>query len=227
MNSPGIYKIQSKIKPERIYVGSAVNVKHRWVSHLSDLRLNKHGNSRLQNHFNKYGASDLVFILLESCTRENLLIREQVYIDELYPWFNICKFATSRKGVIHSLETREKSRIGHLGQVPWNKGKTEIYSEETRQNISESVSKSLIGNNRAVGHMPWNKDKKTGIKPPNAFKPGEPSWNKDIPHSDQHKDNLSKAWERRRLTPMSEETRNKISEAVKQFWANKKQDKAA
>jgi hypothetical protein len=34
-----IYQIQSKIKPERIYIGSAVNIKHRWGIHLSDLIL--------------------------------------------------------------------------------------------------------------------------------------------------------------------------------------------
>jgi hypothetical protein len=34
----GIYKIQSIIKPERIYIGSAVYVDKRWKEHLNDLR---------------------------------------------------------------------------------------------------------------------------------------------------------------------------------------------
>ena len=54
MKTSGIYRIQSKIKSERIYIGSSVNIQSRWYHHLADLRKNIHGNSKLQNHFNKY-----------------------------------------------------------------------------------------------------------------------------------------------------------------------------
>ncbi len=30
-NISGVYKIQSKIKPERIYIGSSVNINSRWI----------------------------------------------------------------------------------------------------------------------------------------------------------------------------------------------------
>ena len=48
----GIYKIESKIKPNQIYIGSAVNVRVRWSNHLSKLNKNKHENPKLQNHYN-------------------------------------------------------------------------------------------------------------------------------------------------------------------------------
>ena len=34
----GIYKIESKIKPERCYIGSAVNINRRWNVHLRALK---------------------------------------------------------------------------------------------------------------------------------------------------------------------------------------------
>jgi predicted DNA-binding protein (MmcQ/YjbR family) len=58
-NCCGIYKIQSVIKPERIYIGSAKNIRIRWNIHTSNLKLNRHENKKLQNHYNKYGVNDL------------------------------------------------------------------------------------------------------------------------------------------------------------------------
>lgn len=55
MKISGIYKIQSKVKPERIYIGSAVNIRHRRNQHFSSLSLNNHHNKKLQYHYNKYG----------------------------------------------------------------------------------------------------------------------------------------------------------------------------
>jgi group I intron endonuclease len=145
MKINGIYKIQSKIKSERIYIGSAINIKRRWSQHLSDLRLNKHGNNKLQNHFNKYGESDLVFIIVELCFPEFLTAREQYYIDKWNPYFNICKIAGSvlgckmiawNKGKNLSLEHCKNLSESHKGQKAWNKGKKA--SEETKRRLSES-----------------------------------------------------------------------------------------
>ena len=66
----GIYKIQSKIKPERIYIGSAVNMSNRIIKHKQDLKKNIHCNNKLQNHYNKYGLADLIFSILMSCSKE-------------------------------------------------------------------------------------------------------------------------------------------------------------
>ena len=79
----GIYKISSKIKPECIYLGSAVSIKKRWANHLSDLRKKKHHNNILQNHYTKYGEQDLVFSILLQCEKEDLIKNEQYFIDTL------------------------------------------------------------------------------------------------------------------------------------------------
>ena len=60
----GIYKIVSKIRPDRMYIGSSINIPKRWREHISNLKKNKHHSKQLQNHFNKYGEADLQFSIL-------------------------------------------------------------------------------------------------------------------------------------------------------------------
>jgi group I intron endonuclease len=110
MKISAIYKIQSKLKPERCYVGSAVNINSRWEAHKRTLRLDKHHSQQLQRHVGKYGIEDLVFIIIEPCFPEFLIIREQYYIDTLKPYFNSCKIAGSTLGIRYKLseETRKK-----------------------------------------------------------------------------------------------------------------------
>jgi len=93
----GIYQIQSIIN-DKIYIGSAVNLKIRKKNHLWHLKNNKHGNNKLQNHVNKYGLDDLKLKTIEFCDKENLLTREQYYIDLLKPQFNLCPTAGSQLG---------------------------------------------------------------------------------------------------------------------------------
>jgi group I intron endonuclease len=142
MTTTGIYKIQSLVHPDRIYVGSAVDIKRRWVNHLLKLKNNKSENSKIQNHYNKYGKGDLQFSIIESfdfISKEHLLSREQHYIDTLKPFFNIVKIAGSNLGFKHSKETIEKNRKSHLGTHPTKEAK-------------ENMSKSKIGNINGSGN---------------------------------------------------------------------------
>lgn len=115
MNIPGIYKIQSLIKPHKFYIGSAVDIRRRWRQHLYLLRKNEH-NPIIQNHYNKYGESDFIFIILEPCFPEFLIVREQYYIDAFKPIFNAVQKAQNSFGFKHSKESNRKNRIAHLGK---------------------------------------------------------------------------------------------------------------
>jgi group I intron endonuclease len=135
----GIYKIKSIIKPEKIYIGSTLDIKHRWNIHLSLLKRNKHHSIRLQNHINKYGLEDLQFsILLYGCQKEELLFIEQIFIDNYIPFFNICKTAGSQLGNKRNKETRLKLSLA-------NKGKKT--SDETKIKIGQFQlgNKNLLG----------------------------------------------------------------------------------
>lgn len=137
MTKIGIYKIQSKIKPDRIYIGSATKIKDRWRGHRFDLKNNKHHSLKLQRHYNKYGIDDLEFSIISSCDKDQLLSMEQFFIDSMDPYFNCCPVAGNCLGRKVSEETKKKmSKIftGKKGHVSWNKGKH--LNEETKKKIS-------------------------------------------------------------------------------------------
>jgi group I intron endonuclease len=118
MANSGIYKIESKSHPDRIYIGSAVNIGNRWYEHLKKLKRNTHHSKKLQNHFNKYGESDLQFSILLGCDKEDLIKIEQYFLDSYNPWFNICKKAGNTLGL----------------KGVWSKESIKRFSEYQKQN---------------------------------------------------------------------------------------------
>lgn len=111
-----IYKIVNTTNG-KIYVGSAVNFRKRKNLHLKNLRDGNHGNKHLQLAFKKYGLDNFVFEIIELCFRENLLEREQFYIDNLKPEYNICKSVEkSRLGIKSSPEHIAKIVASNTGK---------------------------------------------------------------------------------------------------------------
>lgn len=109
----GIYKITNIIN-NKIYVGSTVNFKRRKQKHFYALENNKHDNNYLQKAYNKYGKANFKFEIIEYIeNKENLLKREQFWIDELNVCdrnigYNICKVAGNTLGQVMSSETKKK-----------------------------------------------------------------------------------------------------------------------
>ena len=118
---PGVYIIFSIAKPHKFYVGSSVNVFRRWKIHLKKLSSGTHENTHLQNHFNKYGKSDLYFLPFIFCSKHDLLRLEQLAINSMQPTFNICKIASNRLGVKGSQKTRSKLQQAwqHRSRLSW------------------------------------------------------------------------------------------------------------
>jgi len=179
----GIYLIKSTINGKE-YVGSAVNLKKRQYEHLRTLKKCEHKNILLQNHFNKYGDA-LEFSTLEYCEKEDLIKREQHYIDKIKPIFNICKIASSALGVKRSDAIIAKMRITSTGKK---------CSEETKQKMREAT----------LGKRHSNETKKLIAKIRTGTK-----------RSNKTKKKLRDAWViRKERGPMfSEESRKRISEA--------------
>lgn len=134
MKSIGIYKIQSKIKPERLYIGSSTNIERRWSSHRYLLSVNRHCSIILQNHVNKYGFKDLEFTIILLCKKDELIKQEQYYVDLYDPYFNIIKNIGNNKfgfseEVRKEMSERMKKRPPRIGYK---------MSEETKAKISAS-----------------------------------------------------------------------------------------
>jgi group I intron endonuclease len=158
MRISAIYKIQSRVKPERIYIGSAINLKYRWWRHLSQLRRNKHHSIKLQRHFNKYGETDLQFSILLSCEKEDLIKIEQYFIDSYNPYFNICRVAGSVLGIKRSLETIKKMS---------ESGKKYKPTEETRLKLSKSHLGEILFYLEARKGIPRSEETKQRIREKN------------------------------------------------------------
>jgi len=154
----GIYMIQSLCKPERVYIGSAININDRWGRHRRAFSKNKHENIKLQRHYSKYGVDDLVFDVLESgdyLCKNHLLSREQGWFNRFkyqnteIPYFNIEGIAGSPLGVKRSDETKVKIKEAWKTRLPTSK--------ETR----EKMSKTRTGKHKRG--VPWSKETRDKI----------------------------------------------------------------
>lgn len=95
----GIYVIKH-IDSGRAYVGSSAHMEQRWGVHRSALRHNRHVNPHLQAAWNKYGAANFTFRILEECPSEQLAAREQHWMDALQSvteGFNLAPYACSTR----------------------------------------------------------------------------------------------------------------------------------
>lgn len=115
----GVYKIVNIVN-NKVYIGSSVNIKYRLNTHKRLLRQNKHFNYHLQSSYNKHGESSFLFVQLEITTKEQMIEREQYWIDFLKVTdpkigYNKRLIATTNLGIKLSEETRKKLSISHLG----------------------------------------------------------------------------------------------------------------
>jgi group I intron endonuclease len=159
-----IYKIINKISND-FYIGSALNFNNRKWSHINSFRKNKHKNQFFQNSWNKYDEKAFVFEIIEIVDKkENLITREQYWIDYLQPTFNLCKKAGSPLGVKHTEKSKKNMSLAHKrltkeerghkencncsvckhksGENHWNYGK--IRPKETQEKISKKVKEYYI-----------------------------------------------------------------------------------
>jgi len=131
----GIYKIISSIDG-RLYIGSSVDIFKRWGKHLRQLRRGKHENRYLQNAWAKYGKDNFIFEIIEQCEKDELIEREQFYIDfnkVADNGYNICPSAYSRVGAVFSEEHCIKLSIAAKNRPK------RILSEEYKKKISMAL----------------------------------------------------------------------------------------
>jgi group I intron endonuclease len=195
----GIYSIRNVVS-DRVYVGSAVNVKQRWLDHKKLLRKGKHFNRLIQCSWDKHGEESFIFTVLEPIEDANLLIgREQFWIDSLDAantaliGFNLSPRAGSQLGVKRSPETRAKIRAARLG-------KKYKLPPRTPEHCA-AISASRTGKRRSIESRLKQSTLMKGRRPP--------------PFSDEHKANISAAKKGKsvKMPPFSEEHRANLSAA--------------
>lgn len=167
----GIYRIKNSIN-NKIYIGSTKNIEARWAKHRALLRHNKHQNTHLQNAWNKYGENAFIFEVIEECKIEDLINREQFFIDNLNPEYNQTAIAGK---VEMTAERRDKLSKSVL--KAYKEGRLEgttkvIYQYDLRGNYLRSfeslkqaveltkvdlshLSEALNGKKNVVGGYVW------------------------------------------------------------------------
>lgn len=174
--SSGIYLITC-LNNGKIYIGSAVNIRDRWLRHCKELRSGNHPNPHLQNAWNKHGEDAFTFEVIEECERQNLLSREQYWLDQLRPYetgFNVARSSTApmlgrkqspQQIALTTSKTRGQKRSPEFKNWIRIKQTGRIASKEARQKMSAAkigkklpletrtkMGRAAEGNKNAVGN---------------------------------------------------------------------------
>lgn len=109
--SKGVYCIES-CKGQQ-YIGSTcINFRKRWMIHLQHLKAGTHHSKHMQNVYNKHGVDYFkLSILYIGEEKEDILKKEQHYIDTVKPRFNTAPIAGSPAGMKLSDEAIEQNRL--------------------------------------------------------------------------------------------------------------------
>jgi group I intron endonuclease len=217
----GIYKIYCTANGKS-YIGSSVDIKKRWICHKSELENKKHRNRHLQNAWLKYGSEAFEWSVLELVLlADNLISREQHWLDGTPDKFNLRKEANSNLGLIVSLETRAKIGAANKGRklspehIAKMKGRK--LSPETRAKMKGRVLSAETRAKVSAAQTGRKHSLETRAKRSAALKGKK--------HSAESKAKMSAATKGRKKSPehvnkmrgrvCSPETRAKISESLK------------
>jgi len=179
----GIYQIKNLVD-SKCYVGStAKNFSKRWYQHRYQLAKGTN-TPKLQNAWDKYGAENFEFLVLEAVSDPNMVLeREQYWLDTLQPYYNICPVAGNRLGSKASDETRAKMSASLSGL---SKGKGRVSPMKGKKHTPEALEA--------------NRQAHLGKEPPN----------KGQTMSEEQRAKLSEAAKARPPRPWTEESRAKL-----------------
>jgi len=131
MVKSGVYQIILK-SDNRSYIGSAVDIKKRWKAHILAAKSNR-TKQVIARAIAKHGVDSFEWKVLEYCDIEQLIEREQHWLDTVRPFvdenngFNVRKIADSNLGIKRSIESRKKQSITMTGIL-----KTEEHRQHMR-----------------------------------------------------------------------------------------------
>ena len=104
----GVYRWINNLNG-KTYVGSSNNLSVRFYTYYS-LRSLAKSNRPMERALLKYGFSNFSLEILEYCNLDNLLEREQYYLDKLNSDYNIVEKAVSTLGYKHTEESIKKMK---------------------------------------------------------------------------------------------------------------------
>ena len=147
LQNVGVYKITNKINGD-FYVGSCDRCfKERFKEHCRYYEMYKEGkrnnlHPKLWNAYDKYGIENFsidIIEILSGKTSEEILEREEFFIHNLNPRYNISLYPTcgGKPNLGRKLDEEWKQKIGE-------KSKQYKHSEETLKKVSENNKKGAV-----------------------------------------------------------------------------------
>lgn len=133
-NKIGIYLWFNNLTKD-FYVGSSINLSRRISSYFNKSYLihPKNKNMIICKSLNKYSHDNFSLVIIEYCDKDKLIEREQFWIDNLKPTYNVLNTAYNSIGYKHSEES--KNLMSELA-------KSRTHIEETKSKIRDSLSGS-------------------------------------------------------------------------------------
>lgn len=186
----GVYTI-TNISNGKLYVGSTIHTERRRLEHFSALANNKHINKHLQNAYNKYGKESFEFEVIEILEitdniKVKLLEREQFWIDNLKPQYNILLVAGSNLGYQHTEKTKQKisktttgmkkseEHAKHISEGQKGKTLTEEHKKALKEGYSKRKNKqshkSIVSIDGVIYESMKEASEKTGVKYDTIYK---------------------------------------------------------
>lgn len=149
------------------YIGQSLNMRLRKTRHKSQLKHNKHINTRLQNSANLYGYDSFVFEELFTLDTSNMTKadvqkilndKEKEFIlvhDSIENGYNL---TSGGDGHVVSEETRTRLKLSHKGHRPSDEHMAKLHALNKGRPMSHEqkcyLSKIRMGQ---LGHVAWNK----------------------------------------------------------------------
>jgi group I intron endonuclease len=185
----GIYKIICS-ENGKIYIGSSQYIETRIKRHFSQLKHSSHINRHLQSAYDKYGEKSFSYEIVEECSIEDLLLREQYWMDitECYDrvnGFNNTTKADRPLGYKHTDEAKRKMSEAKKGLSLSVEHVEKIKKANTGKKRSEEFKNKLSELRKGEKNPRWgfkesNESKKSRMK--NMLE--TPRWNKGLTIAD-------------------------------------------
>lgn len=152
----GVYLISNSID-NRVYVGSARNLRNRYIDHIGSFRRCTNKATRLQAFVLTHSVEVLTFSVLCLCEPEQLLVMEQQYLDFYQSYdkeygFNTYPFAGSSRGHFASPETKAKLSAGLRERSPeiYARASAALTGRARPDEVRAKISASRKGQNKGI-----------------------------------------------------------------------------
>lgn len=193
----------------KVYVGSSIAMRKRWLAHRRQLRGGRHQNDHLSAAWKKHGETSFEFSVVEECEQDDLIAREAAWVEhygsmDASNGYNL-EHPDRHQG--HTEATKQKIAKAHR-ESPACRGHR--HSAEFKRRMSELHKGNQYNKGRVQSPDEKAKRSRSAM-----------GKNKGRKLSEEHKRELSEA--HKGFVP-SVEHRANLSAAMRRVWAQRKKE---